>query len=232
MSTVYGKLIALLMVLIAGMMLLSPMRFGREDALYTYPNSLRMKRGERFQLKVNLKSDENQSVSYLSVDESVAQVDGAGWVTALAPGATEIHLRSEDGAKAAVKVWKGEGYGRNAAGTGRAKEKHEQVYVSFPAARTTDGSPVRGWDYAVRAEFAAGDVVKTLCERCVFSEGAFYAEEDETQPVVCAFNRKDIPTKASKRQKVRFVVTPRSCWGVAGEPIASPWTTVDEIKGA
>ena len=131
---------------------------------------------------------------------------------------------------AAVKVWKGEGYGRNAAGTGRAKEKHAQVYVSFPAARTSDGSPVRGWDYAVRAEFAVGDVVKTLCERCVFSEGAFYAEEDETQPVVCAFNRKDLPAKASKRQKVRFVVTPRSCWGVAGEPIASPWTTVDGIK--
>ena len=130
---------------------------------------------------------------------------------------------------AAVKVWKGEGYGRNAAGTGRAKEKHAQVYVSFPAARTADGSPVRGWDYAVRAEFAVGDVVKTLCERCVFSEGAFYAEEDETQPVVCAFNRKDLPAKASKRQKVRFVVTPINCFGARGKPLVTEWTPAKSV---
>ena len=113
----------------------------------------------------------------------------------------------------------------------RAKEKHAQIFVSFPAARTKDGSPVRGWDYAVRAEFLVGDVVKTLRERCVFSEGAFYAEEDETEPVVCAFNRNDLPKKVSARQKVRFVVTPRSCWCVEGEPIVSPWMAIDKIKG-
>ena len=133
-------------------------------------------------------------------------------------------------AKAAVKVWGGEGCGRDAAGRKRAGESHEQVYVSFPAARTVDGSPVRGWDYAVRAELVAGDVVNTLCERCVFSEGAFYAEEDETLPVVCAFNRKDLPAKAGKRQKIRFTVTPRSCWCVAGEPIATPLMSLDEIR--
>ena len=72
--------------------------------------------------------------------------------------------------------------------------------------------------------------MKTLCERCVFSEGVFYSEEDETKPVVCAFNRKDIPSRANSRQKVRFVVTPRSCWGVEGEPIASGWMSVGEIK--
>ncbi|MBO7686756.1 MAG: hypothetical protein J6V72_10255 [Kiritimatiellae bacterium] len=113
----------------------------------------------------------------------------------------------------------------------RAKEKHAQIFVSFPAARTKDGSPVRGWDYAVRAEFLVGDAVKTLRERCVFSEGAFYAEEDETEPVVCAFNRNDLPKKVSGRQKVRFVVTPRSCWCVEGEPIVSPWMAIDKIKG-
>ena len=89
-----------------------------------------------------------------------------------------------------------------------------------------DGSPVRAWDYAVRAEFVAGDIVKTLCERYVFSEGVFYSEEDEAKPVLCAFNRKDIPAKATSLQKVRFVVTPRSCWGVEGKPIASPWTAI------
>ena len=127
------------------------------------------------------------------------------------------------GSEKQVKVWAGEGYGRDAAGTGRAKEKHAQVYVSFPPVRTADGSPVRGWDYAVRAELAVGDVEKVLRERYVFSEGAFYAEEDDVKPVVCAFNRNDLPQKVNSRHKVRFVVTPRSCWGVEGDPIATPW---------
>ena len=130
---------------------------------------------------------------------------------------------------AKVKVWQGEGFGRDASGKRRAKEKHAQVFVSFPAVRMADGSPVRAWDYSVRAELASGDIVKTQCERCVFSEGVFYAEEDETNPVVCAFNRKDIPMKLKPRQKVRFVVTPRSCWGVEGEPVASQWTAIDKI---
>ena len=93
-----------------------------------------------------------------------------------------------------------------------------------------DGSPARAWDYTVRVELVAGDVVKTLCERCVFSEGVFYSEEDETKPVVCAFNRKDLPMKSSPRQKVRFVVTPRSCWGQEGDSVASPWIAVREIQ--
>ena len=130
-------------------------------------------------------------------------------------------------AKAEVKVWQGEGWGRNVAGTGLANEKHAQIFVSFPPVRTMAGSPARAWDYSVRAEMAVGDIVKTLCERCVFSEGAFYAEEDEPKNVICAFNRNDIPEKICDRQKVRFVVTPRSCWGVEGDPIASPWTTVN-----
>ena len=134
-------------------------------------------------------------------------------------------------AKAEVRVWKGEGRGRAADGMGVAKEGHAQVFVSFPAVRTADGSPVRAWDYAVRAEFAAGDVVKTLCERCVFSDGSFYAEEDETKPVLCAFGRRDIPFRTGSLQKVRFVVTPRSCWGIEGEPIASSWMTVGALEG-
>ena len=133
-------------------------------------------------------------------------------------------------AKAEVKVWQGEGFGRNAAGTGLAKERHSQVFVAFPPVRTAEGSPTRAWDYSVRAELVAGDVVKTLCERYVFSNGAFFSDEDEPQSVVCAFNRKDIPAKTCVRQKVRFVVTPRSCWGIEGEPISSQWMAVGEIK--
>ena len=47
--------------------------------------------------------------------------------------------------------------------------------------------------------------------------------------MVYAFNRRDLPMKVNSRQKVRFVVTPRSSWGVEGKPIASPWIAVDKI---
>ena len=165
---------------------------------------------------------------------------GPDWVIPTGPGAPKpyaIDARVRTAPKpsfpkdAKVKVWFGEGYGRDAGGQHRAKEKHDQVFVSFPPIRTADGSPARGWDFAVRAELVAGNVVRTLCERCVYDEGAFYAEEDDTQPVVCAFNRKDLPSKLVRRQKVRFVVTPRTCWSVEGEPIASPWTALQDIPG-
>ena len=164
---------------------------------------------------------------------------GPDWVVptgrgAPKPYAVEARLKAARkpafAADAKVEVWQGEGFGRNSAGTGRADKKHAQVFVSFPAIRTMDGSPTRSWDYAVRAELVSGDVVKTLCERYVFSEGVFYAEEDETKPVVCAFNRNDLPARVCPRQKVRFVVTPRSCFGLEGEPIASKWMSIGEIK--
>ena len=153
---------------------------------------------------------------------------GPDWVIPLGKGAAKPYTVAArfaaakapafpKGAKVTVK--EGEGCGRSAAGTGRAKEKHPQIFVSFPPARTLDGSPARGWDYSVRCELVAGDIVRTLCERCVFSEGAFFAEEDETKPVVCAFAKTDVPAKLNARQKIRFAVTPRSCWGKAGAPI-------------
>jgi len=131
-----------------------------------------------------------------------------------------------------VKVWLGEGYGRDAAGTGVADEKHAQVYVSFPPVRTLDGSPARAWDYSVRIEQSSGDVLKTLCERCVFSEGSFYAEEDDKDRVVCAFNRNDIPKRLNKRQRIRFVVTPRTSLGTEGDPISTEWMCVDALPEA
>ena len=62
-------------------------------------------------------------------------------------------------------------------------------------------------------------------------KGLCRKREDETEPVVCAFNRNDLPKKVSARQMVRFVVTPRSCWSVEGEPIASAWTAIGKIRG-
>ena len=164
---------------------------------------------------------------------------GPDWVVPTGPNAPRpyaVEARLKAAKKpvfsdhAAITVWFGEGYGRNAAGTGLAKDKHAQVYVSFPAIRTMDGSPARGWDYSVRLELVAGDVVKTLCERCVYSEGAFYAEEDEKEPVICAFNRKDIPARLNRKQKIRFAVTPRTCWGVEGDSMLTAWMSGDEIR--
>lgn len=163
---------------------------------------------------------------------------GPDWVVpvgahAAKPYTVEARLKTSKppcfASDAKVTVKSGRGYGRNAAGTGLAKEKHAQVFVSFPTVRMANGSPVRAWDYAVRAELVSGDVVRTLCERLVFSEGAFYAEEDELKPVVCAFNRLDFPTKLNSRQKVRFIVTPRSCFGVEGPSIASSLMTLTEL---
>lgn len=133
-------------------------------------------------------------------------------------------------AGATVEARFGEGKGRNAAGTGPASEPHPQIFVSFPAVRMSDGSPVRGWDYAVEAELMRGDLKKTLCERSVFSEGSFYSEEDDDKPVVCAFNRKDVPAKLHAYEKIRFTVTPRSCLGVSGKSIHSPWYTLGELS--
>ena len=102
---------------------------------------------------------------------------GGGALAASKVFAVEARLKAARkpafAADAKVEVWQGEGFGRNSAGTGRADKKHAQVFVSFPAIRTMDGSPTRSWDYAVRAELVSGDVVKTLCERYVFSEGVF-----------------------------------------------------------
>ena len=104
MRTVYGKLIALIFTLTIGLLLFLPMRYGQEDHLYAYPHTIRMRKGDTYTIKYVLDSDHAQAVSYAAVDDTVARVSRTGKITAIRPGATDIHLDAEGGAKTTVHV--------------------------------------------------------------------------------------------------------------------------------
>lgn len=105
MKTVYGRLANLIAVLIVGMLLFAPMRFGSEDYLYAHPRSIRMNPGDSYALSYRLEADDPaQRVAYSSADETVAAVDAAGNVTAVGPGKTQILLDAENGARARVQI--------------------------------------------------------------------------------------------------------------------------------
>lgn len=104
MRTVYGKLVALMMILTLGLLLFLPMRFGTEDYLYASPRSIRMNRGDSYTLDVRLAADDYQRITFDSMDESVATVDDRGRVRAIGPGDTDIHLTAQGGAKTAVHI--------------------------------------------------------------------------------------------------------------------------------
>ena len=105
MKTVYSKLANLIAVLVVGMLLFAPMRFGSEDALYAHPRSIRMKPGDSYPLTYRLDADNPaQMIHYSSANPSVAAVDAGGTVTAVGPGQTQILLDSDSGAKARVQI--------------------------------------------------------------------------------------------------------------------------------
>ena len=105
MNTVYSKLANLIAVLILGMLLFAPMRFGNEDYLYPHPRSIRMSPGDQYALTYRLDADKPaQAVHYSSANEAVAVVDNVGNVTAVGPGKTQILLYSDSGARAKVQI--------------------------------------------------------------------------------------------------------------------------------
>ena len=104
MSTIYGKLTALILAITLGLLLLLPMRFGQEDHLYAYPHTIKMGRGDSYAISYALDSDHAQAISYASVDERIATVSPQGLVKAVAPGATDIHIQAEGGARTSVRV--------------------------------------------------------------------------------------------------------------------------------
>lgn len=105
MKTVYSKLANLIAVLIAGMLLFAPMRFGSEDMLYAHPRLLRMSPGDSYALTYRLDADNPaQAIRYSSANEAVAVVDAGGTVTAVGPGRTQVMLDSDSGARARVQV--------------------------------------------------------------------------------------------------------------------------------
>ena len=105
MKTVYSKLANLIVVLITGMLLFAPMRFGNEDYLYAHPRSIRMNPGDSYALTYRLDADNPaQSILFSSANEAVAAVTADGTVTAVGPGKTQILLDSESGARARVQI--------------------------------------------------------------------------------------------------------------------------------
>lgn len=104
MKTAYGKLVALIAVLVFGTLLFAPMRFGDEDYLYPHPRSVRMNAGDSYALSYRLYSDVPQNVTYTSTNEDVAVVSPRGVVTAIDGGSAKIRLDAENGAKAEVKI--------------------------------------------------------------------------------------------------------------------------------
>ena len=105
MKTVYSKLANLIVVLITGMLLFAPMRFGNEDYLYAHPRSIRMNPGDSYTLAYRLDADDPaQTILFSSANEAVATVATDGTVTAVGPGKTQILLDSESGARARVQI--------------------------------------------------------------------------------------------------------------------------------
>ena len=96
MKTAYGKLIVLIVALVAGTLLLAPMRFGGEDYLYPHPRSVRMNPGDSYALSYRLDADEDQPINYTSTDERVATVDEGGRVVAVAKGTTKVLAKVGD----------------------------------------------------------------------------------------------------------------------------------------
>ena len=155
---------------------------------------------------------------------------GADWVVPVGPGAdkpyrfdTRVNARLLPGfpAGAKIEVCFMDGHFRGKGGMKPSEEKHAQICVSFPPATTAGGADIRAWDYAVRLEEDCGDNIRTVSERFYFSPNSLMGEQDDVEPVVCAFPRTDMPMKS--RAVYRFTVVPRSCWGHEGKSISSEW---------
>lgn len=104
MKTAFGKLTMLAFVLLAAILLLAPMRAGREDMLVAGVQSLRMDPGDTYDIAYTLQSDTAQIVSFSTDSAAVAEVSPSGTVTAVAPGNTCVRLLAQGGASATVNV--------------------------------------------------------------------------------------------------------------------------------
>ena len=97
-------------------------------------------------------------------------------------------------------------------------------YVTFPRAKTMKGSRV--FDYIVEAGVASGvaqshatatarEDVRPPVVRKLVAAGFAYPEEDANIPGECLFSAKELPPG----KPIRFTVTPRDCFGLAGRAI-------------
>ena len=83
------------------------------------------------------------------------------------------------------------------------------IYVAFPRARTTKGGRV--YDYVVEA---CADGTKPVARKLV-AAGFVYPEEFADIHGECLFSAKELPVD----KPIRFAVTPRDSFGLAGRPL-------------
>lgn len=86
------------------------------------------------------------------------------------------------------------------------------IHVAFPRAQTVKGSRV--FDYTVEA--IADGMTAPLVSKIV-AAGFAYPEEYADIQGECLFSAADLP----RDRPVRFTVTPRDCFGLAGRPLAA-----------
>ena len=84
------------------------------------------------------------------------------------------------------------------------------IHVAFPRARTVKGSRV--FDYTVEA--IADGMPSPVVSRIV-AAGFAYPEECADLPGECLLSATDLP----RDRPIRFTVTPRDCFGLAGKPL-------------
>ena len=86
------------------------------------------------------------------------------------------------------------------------------IHVSFPRAKTVEGCRV--FDYLVEATVEGMDAPVA---RKLIAAGFAYPEEDADIPGEALFSAAELP----RGKPVRFLVTPRDCFGLAGRPLVS-----------
>ena len=86
------------------------------------------------------------------------------------------------------------------------------IYVTFPRARTVKGGRV--FDYTVEA---VAEGMSAPAVRRIVAAGFAYPEEDADMPGECLFSASEL----SPGRRIRFAVTPRDCFGIAGKPLAA-----------
>ena len=90
------------------------------------------------------------------------------------------------------------------------------IHVTFPRAKTVKGSRV--FDYIVEACPDGG----TPVTRMIIAAGFAYPEECADIPGECLFSATELPVD----QPVRFTVTPRDCFGLAGKPLVASFRKI------
>ena len=110
-------------------------------------------------------------------------------------------------------------------GTLDSASAHRQIVVSFPPVVVELSSPTRAYAFRVQCEVEeTGGEFSVVQVRNVLSPNFAQSQVRDVEPCTCRFPCAELPSG----RPLRFVVTPRNCWGVEGTPIASRWMTVKE----